>query len=489
MSVEVSLRGVDKRFGGVHAVKSFDLEVPAGSVAAIIGPNGAGKSTVLKMIAGQYRPTSGEIYVGGRRVDRLGRHRYARTGIGVAAQIPRPFLDLTVRQNIEVGVGAARRGADVEEILRLTGLAGLASRPASSLGVLDLKRMEVGRALGCRPELLLLDEIAAGLVGRELDAAVELVKGIHETGVTVILVEHVEGVVESVADQVTVMNWGEVLTTGTPAEVHADQRVREIYLGSRGSGTVVEVDRRSASVAEPLLAVRDLKAGYGRLLALHGVDLDIRPGEAVAMLGANGAGKSTLCGTISGVLRTSSGTVELDGKDITAMPAHRRNEAGIAHCMEGRRLFADLTVSENLQLGAGRRARRDQIRERIAELLQVFPQVEGKLAAKAGSLSGGQQQMVAICRALMSAPRLLLCDEVSLGLAPVVIDELYDGLDKIRASGTALLIVEQNIGRCLDFADRAYVLNRGRISFSGDPRLLRDEEALDRAYFDSLTGS
>ena len=481
MSAPVALRGVSKHFGGVRAVHEVDLEVAAGAAVAIIGPNGAGKSTILKLVSGSYRPTEGEITVGAHRVDRLPAWALARRGVGVAHQIPRPFRDLTVRQNVSVATQAARRGADVDEVLRRTGLTRHASRAAGSLGVLDLKRLEVARALSCSPEVILLDEIAAGLVGRELDQAIELVRDVHASGITTILVEHVEAVVRSLAERVVVMNWGQVLADGTPAEIAADPRVREIYLGE---STVSPVARAlDRPVAAPLLTITDLRAGYGRQPALHGVDLAIGEGEVVAVLGANGAGKSTLCAALSGVLPAFGGSIRMAGAELVDAPSYARNRAGIAHCMEGRRLFVDLTVRENLVLGAPSSLPAAEVQQRIDAVVETFPPVGDKLSSLAGVLSGGQQQMVAVARALMSGPRLLICDEVSLGLAPKVIDELYAALRDVHALGTAILLVEQNVARCLDFADRAYVLNRGRISFSGDPHHLGDQSALDAAYF------
>ncbi|WP_134741036.1 ATP-binding cassette domain-containing protein [Nocardioides sp. 503] len=482
MSAPVTLRGVSKHFGGVRAVHDVDLEVAAGSAVAVIGPNGAGKSTILKLISGTHRPTTGEITVGEHRVDRLPGWALARRGVGVASQIPRPFRDLTVRQNVSVATQAARRGADVDEVLARTGLTRHAARPAGSLGVLDLKRLEVARALGCAPDVVLLDEIAAGLVGRELDEAIELVRSVHASGITTILVEHVEAVVRSLAERVVVMNWGEVLADGTPAEIAADERVREIYLGEAApAAAAARADDRPA--APPLLSVSGLRAGYGRQAALHGVDLEIGEGEVIAVLGANGAGKSTLCAAISGVVPAFGGSIRMAGTELVDAPSYRRNRAGIAHCMEGRRLFVDLTVRENLVLGAPSSLPLVEVQSRIDALVETFPPVGDKLASLAGSLSGGQQQMVAVARALMSGPRLLVCDEVSLGLAPKVVDELYAALRDVHALGTAILLVEQNVSRCLDLADRAYVLNRGRISFSGDPHHLGDQNALDAAYF------
>lgn len=480
------LEGLTKKFGGVTAVDDVSLSFPAGSASAVIGPNGAGKSTLLKMISGVYSPTSGQVHLGETRLDTLAPHQLARQGVGFAHQIPRPFRQLTVRQNVSVAAAAARRGADVEDVLEGTGLMANAERPSDSLGLLDLKRIEVARALACAPQLVLLDEIAAGLVGRELDEAIELIRTIHATGVTVVLVEHVEAVVRSLVDRVVVLDWGELIADGTPAQIAADPRVRKVYLGGHAP-TDENAAGRQASALPALLEVRDLEAGYGGQLALHGVNLTVPDASVVAVLGANGAGKSTLCATISGLVPAAGGTVTLRDEsgpnDLTTQPAHVRNAAGISHCPEGRRLFAGLSVLDNLKLGAYGVRDKGEVENRIEETLDVFPHLKGKLDDPAESLSGGQQQMVAVGRALMSQPRLMICDEVSLGLSPRAIDELYEGLDLVRTSGRSLLLIEQNVNRCLDFADLAYVLNRGYISFSGEPSRLKDSTTLDAAYF------
>ena len=495
------LRGLTKRFGGVTALDGLDLEVPPGSALAIIGPNGAGKSTVLKLVAGTYAPTQGSVHLGGTRLDRLPPHAVPRAGVALANQVPRPFRGLSVRDNVRLGthVATGEAALGVEEVLSACALSGKADRLVGDLGLLDLKRLEVARSLATDPTVLLLDEIAAGLVGRELDQAVELVRSIHATGRTVVLVEHVEGVVRSLVERVVVLDWGRVIATGTPAEVAADPTVRAVYLGTAdetpGGGshrTPATTSPRAAGptgapggggTAEEVLALRGVSAGYGSVAALRSVDVSVGRGQVVAVLGANGAGKSTLCSVASGIVRATGGTTWLQGRDVTGSAAFRRTRAGLAHCREGRKLFAALSVRENLDLGAGLGVRASLVAQRRERVLEVFPALRAKLTAAAGTLSGGQQQMVAIGRALMSQPSVLVCDEVSLGLSPVAIDALYESLVAVNASGTAILLVEQSVERCLAIASRAYVLDRGSVSYDGEPAPLLDPAVLDAAYF------
>ena len=486
MSGQLAVRDLHKRFGGVQALAGVSLVVEPGEAVAVIGPNGAGKSTLLTAIAGGHRPDRGEILLGARRLDRLPPHRVTRAGVALAHQVPRPFPRLTVRDNVRVAAMAVRGGA-VDEVLALCELDAKAHRTAGSLAVLDLKRLEVARAVATGAGVLMLDEVAAGLVGRELDEAIALIRRIHATGRTLLLVEHIERVVREIVGRVLVLNWGKPIAEGTPDEIARDPQVREVYLGA-GSAPVAR-RRPPAAPAEPLLSVDRLTAGYGGMAALREVSLDVRPGEILAVLGANGAGKSTLCGAVMGGVRIRSGGVRVGGADLTGAPPHHRARLGVACCPEGRRVFADLTVRENLTLGASLRLPGAAIEERLAEAHDIFPVLAERAGQPAGTLSGGQQQMLAVGRALMARPRLLICDEISLGLSPIAVDALYEALARINQRGVAILLVEQNVHRCLALADRACVLSRGRLSYIGPAADLLHGERLDEAYFGDETPS
>jgi len=493
--VGLHVNHVTKRFGGVTAVNDVSFDVAPGEAVAVIGPNGAGKSSLLKLLSGVYRPDEGSVRFGDTAVEGLPPHLVARHGIGLAHQIPRPFKGLTVRENIAIGAMAqhgGRRNRDrhalVEMVLQTCGLADKATLPAGALRLLDLKRLELARALSINPSLILLDEVAAGLNGRDLEEVIELIRTIHRQGRSLILVEHVEGVVASLVSRVLVIDWGKVIAEGTPAEVSADPQVREVYLGGGHAATPPQTRAatRSSGTDAPLLRVAEVTTRYGDIVALRDVSIDVDEAEIVAVLGANGAGKSTLAGTISGLLRPTSGRVQLSGRDITRVASFTRNRDGIAHCPEGRKIFGELTVQENLFL-TGIGADRDELQTRSAGVHEIFPMLADMADRRAGALSGGQQQMLAIGRALMSGPRLLVCDEISLGLAPVAIDALYEALVKIRDRGVAVVLIEQNVHRSLTVADRVYVLERGRVSYSGDPGPLTDEDTLNGFYFGKTT--
>jgi len=234
-----------------------------------------------------------------------------------------------------------------------------------------------------------------------------------------------------------------------------------------------------------LLKVADLEVAYGPAPALWGVSLEVRAGELLSVVGPNGAGKSTLINTIAGMLRARRGTIELDGRDITRLPAHRFCAQGIALVPEGRRLFTSMSVRENLELGSLVPHARMRRAASLDHALALFPVLAEKIDVPAGSLSGGQQQMVAIARALMARPKLLLLDEPSLGLSPLVVHDLFAAIRRIAADGITMLLVEQNVATALQIAQRVYVLEQGRVVAEGDPESVLSRSEIRRAYLGS----
>jgi branched-chain amino acid transport system ATP-binding protein len=231
-----------------------------------------------------------------------------------------------------------------------------------------------------------------------------------------------------------------------------------------------------------MLELTDVHVRYGNIRALQGVSLRVEPGQLVALIGSNGAGKSTTLRTISGLLRAAQGTITFEGTDITTQAADRIVAMGISHCPEGRHIFGSLTVAENLRLGAVSRSDAPGIATDLAMVLDLFPILKERTGQAGGTLSGGEQQMLAIARALMSRPRLLLLDEPSLGLAPLMVERIFATIAALKAQGLTILLVEQNVHQALDVADRAYVVETGRITIEGEAAVLRHDPKVEQSY-------
>ena len=231
-----------------------------------------------------------------------------------------------------------------------------------------------------------------------------------------------------------------------------------------------------------MLEVKDLQVYYGVIQALKGISFHVNQGEVIALIGANGAGKTTTLQTLTGILSPKSGSIVFEGKDLTRTPAHKIVEMGMAHVPEGRRVFADMSVYENLLLGAYTRKDKAEIAESLAGVYKRFPRLEERKGQRAGTLSGGEQQMLAMGRALMSKPRIVLMDEPSMGLSPIFVKEIFNIIKEISAEGTTVFLVEQNAKKALSIADRAYVLETGSITMDGKAQDLLNDEAVQKAY-------
>lgn len=231
-----------------------------------------------------------------------------------------------------------------------------------------------------------------------------------------------------------------------------------------------------------MLEVKDLHVHYGVIEAIKGISFEVNQGEVIALIGANGAGKTTTLHTITGLIKPTSGSIIFEGKDITKIPGHKIVPMGMAHVPEGRRVFAQLSVYDNLMMGAYTRKDKDEIRDNLQMVYERFPRLEERKTQMAGTLSGGEQQMLAMGRALMSQPGIILMDEPSMGLSPIFVNEIFDIIKKVSQSGTTVLLVEQNAKKALSIADRAYVLETGKISLSGDAKELANNEAVRKAY-------
>lgn len=231
-----------------------------------------------------------------------------------------------------------------------------------------------------------------------------------------------------------------------------------------------------------MLEVKDLEVFYGMIQAIKGISFEVNEGEVIALIGANGAGKTTILHTITGLLEASKGAVFFDGENITKIPAHKIVSMGMAHVPEGRRVFANLTVLQNLKMGAYTRHDKNEIEETLATIYERFPRLQERQNQLAGTLSGGEQQMLAMGRALMSHPKIILMDEPSMGLSPIFVNEIFDIIRSVSSSGTTVLLVEQNAKKALSIADRAYVLETGKIVLEGQASDLLNNDSIKKAY-------
>ena len=490
---------VSRAFGGLIAVDDVSFTVEAGEILGLIGPNGAGKTTLFNIINGLLLPTAGRVRFRGQVLSGLPPDRVAARGIARTFQNIRLFREMSALENVSIGQHLRTRATLLESVLAvhayrseearvraraqalldLVGLGDRAGVVARQLAYGDQRRLEIARALASEPRLLLLDEPAAGMNPAETQALMALLGRLRrEMDLTILLIEHDMKLVMGVCDRIAVLNFGKKIAQGTPQEVRGDAAVIEAYLGGRAGRAGAA---RTAAHGAPVLAIEEVSAGYGAAEILHRVSLTVREGQIVTLIGANGAGKTTLLRTVSGFLKPRGGQIRLRGAPIGGGRPDRIVAGGIAHVPEGRQVLARMTVLENLRAGAY--ARRDHAVEQDLEaMLERFPVLRDRRTQVAGTLSGGEQQMLAIARGLMSQPRLLMLDEPSLGLAPIVVQRIFEIIQELNARGVPILLVEQNAHLALEVADWGYVLEAGRIVKDGPADRLRGDEAVRRAY-------
>jgi branched-chain amino acid transport system ATP-binding protein len=480
---------VTKLFGALAAVEDVSFSVEEGEVLGIMGPNGAGKSTLMNLIMGVYPMSQGEIRFDEQTISGMDTSAISKMGIGRTYQIPQPFTSMTVLENLLVGemyghgqrsMGSAK--ADAIALLERVSLSQFADVPASRLGLLNLKRLELARALSLKPRLLLLDEIFGGLVDSEIETLQQLITALKAERQTMLIIEHVLGVLFNQADRIIVLNFGRKIADDTPEKISEDKRVIEVYLGEE-RGKFTPKPPQEHSTKSPLLSVSGISAAYGGFQALFDLSLDIYPGEIVALIGVNGSGKTTLIRAITRQLSLLSGDITYKGQSIRKKAMHEISGLGIAQAIEGRKIFPQMTVRENLEMGAYPPRSRNKRHETIERIFELFPRLLEREHQLGQTLSGGEQQMLALGRALMALPELLILDEVSLGLAPLIIDDLYEAIRDINDGGTTILLVEQSVHRSLEIANRAYIIEHGRIALSGTAFELANDPEVQRAYF------
>ncbi len=489
----LSVKDVSLSFGGVRALDSVSLELNQGEILGLIGPNGAGKTTLFNCISGVLRPDHGLIRFEDQPILRLKPHERAQRGIARTFQDLQVWPSMTVLENCQLPFDALSGRSTIADALRLPWANQVEresiERARAVLHALDLlehserlagdlpvglqRRVEIARALAMKPKLILLDEPASGLDADETNALAAALNRIRDKfNVSMLLVDHDMSLVMRACDYLYVLDFGELISTGRPERVREDPRVIEAYLGAAAEATteaetVKARPKRKLEVlppvsAQPLLEVKDVSAGYGGIEVIRGISLTVGRGEIVACIGANGAGKTTTLRAISGIIRTNRGKVTFDGKDITRKAPEAIVRLGMVHIPQGRGLFPQLTVAETLRLASYSGA----VSVDLTPALDAFPMLKTRLNQAVGTLSGGQQQMVALARALLVQPKLLFLDEMSQGLAPAVVQQLFERIELFRKSGTSVFLVEQFVDSALAIADRERTAptssNRGR---------------------------
>jgi ABC-type branched-subunit amino acid transport system ATPase component len=523
----LAVEGLTVIFGGLRAVDNVSFEAGRGEILSIVGPNGAGKSTLVQTITGFVRPSQGSVLLDGTPLDGLSPDGVAALGVARTFQTSRVFPALTVVDSVLVGtqrrlIGGGRDatifGGFAEPLAALVGLPRYRKRqaecaekaeavmrlfgerlwprrdqPAHSLSYANRRRLEIARALVAEPDLLLLDEPTAGMNPTESHELADVLVALRERFpvMTIVLIEHKLDIVRRLAKRTIVMGQGRVLVDDEPEAAFANPEVAAAYLG-RGGGTVrataavsgpMTLDMAGANHSVPAITFDAVDVFYGPVQALFKVSLEVRQGEAVAVLGGNASGKSTTIKTVLGLVRPTQGKVHLFGKETAGLTTTAIIASGLASIPEGRRMFAELTVRDNLLMGAyPRRHAGATILSDLERVLDEFPWLKERLGQLAGTLSGGEQQMVAMGRAWLRKPRLLCIDEPSMGLSPAMVDRVYEILARWKAQGLTILMVEQSANRALELVDRAYVLKNGVVDLAGDARTLAANPAVRQAY-------
>jgi branched-chain amino acid transport system ATP-binding protein len=487
-AVLLSVRGLKKRFGSIVVASGYDFDVHQGVLHSFLGPNGAGKTTFFNMLSGLITPNEGVVSMLGQDITRLPLHLRSRMGIARSFQIVSVFNNLTAFENVRLGLQANRPGAysfwrdahadnDVNgrvwSILDAVGLADKAGEICTQLSHGERRLLEIGITLSTHARLLLLDEPLAGLGEADRVRVTELIALLARSH-AVVLIEHDIDRVLAMSDRITVLHQGKLIADGKPADVAANPDVVRAYLGAPPSGHTkrdTKGDRDVESRAEVILNATGLVGGYNGGRVLDGINFSVRAGEAVGLLGRNGVGKTTLLSAIYGLLPLDEGEISWCGNDIRRRRPFQINRQGLSIVPEGRRLFPNLTTLENLRLAMRPGGMS------LDEIFELFPRLATVRNSRAESLSGGERQMAAIARALVTPTSLILLDEPFEGLAPAVVNEVIAALIKLRGR-VAMVLVEHHAEQVLSVVDRAVVLVSGRVAWEGDADVLAADATL-----------
>lgn len=512
------VKNLERRFGGIAAVDVVHLAVREGEITSLIGPNGAGKTTLFNVLTGFDRAQSGSWYFDGKEISSSGASGIAKLGMVRTFQLTKTLEKLTVLENIMLGAqhhrgealtiaplhwlwGKRERESELlaRTLLKDVRLDDYAQAPAGILSGGQRKLLELARAIMSRPKLIMMDEPMAGVNPALREKLLEQIQSIQANGASVLLIEHDMDVVREVSDRVVCLSEGRVIATGTAEEVASDANVVEAYLGADDAPTTTK-DRGSATAASRLsietprgveeeraavMEAKEIVAGYiPGVDILQGCSVRVEAGELVGVLGPNGAGKSTLIKAMFGRAKTRGGQFNLYGENVNGLPDHELIKRGVGYVSQNHNVFPRLTVEENLRMGLYVSPRRWQ--RRRDEIVDIFPGLKNIFKRRAGNLSGGERQVVSLGRAMMLEPSLLILDEPSAGLAPVIQAEVFDHIRRLNISGVSTLMVEQNARQCLAVCDRGYILDQGKNAYTGTGDELLADEKVVNLYLGSL---
>ena len=516
MTSLIEVNGVSKAYGGVTALSRCDLDVYEGEINGLIGPNGSGKTTLFNVITGYERIQQGEVRFRGAEITNAPPDRVFNLGIGRTFQLTRLFMRLTVLENMLVATqrergwlrevvrraGSAGEKRRAMELLDFVGIGRLAYEPAGNLSYGQRKLLELASLLVADPAVLLLDEPAGGVNPTLIGHLADRIAALNRTGKTIVVVEHNMEFVMSLCSRVTVLSQGTALVSGTPTEVRSNPAVLDAYLGgeddastqlrlaeeaARPASRVSVVPTRAApeerlGESQALLRLRGVTAGYGGGDILKQVSLDVPRGGITCIVGPNGAGKSTLLATVSGLLKPRAGEVEFDGAPIAGLAPRQILARGVAQIPQAHSLFPEMTVRENVEMGAFTVRDSAVVSRRLSAVEELYPIVRERAGEKAGSLSGGQQRLVEFARCLMLDPELIMLDEPSMGLDPQTREMVFEMVQQMNRRGKTILLVEQNARAGLRLSSHGVVLESGTVRLTGSGQEVLEHPEIGALY-------
>ena len=493
MSV-LKVENLSQSYGGVEALQNISFSLKVGERVALIGPNGAGKSTLLNVISGLIKPMSGHINLLGYDITKSSSYRRVSLGIGRSFQINTLLPNLTLLNNVLLAIqGPNTTGlkifrpidtysnslAEAKQLLETVNLWRKRDARVATLSYGEQRHLEILLALASKPKLLLMDEPSAGLTSSE---SAHLVNIIHNLvgDIAVFFSAHDMDLVFNLARRVIVLYNGKIIAQGTPEEIKDDSKVREIYLGiEKDKKCLKELIWVSRSIYS-MVILTDVHTYYGESHVLQGISFEVKEGSVVALLGRNGMGKTTTVRSIIGLSPPRNGVITFKGKDITNLQSYKIAQMGIGLVPQGRYMFPSLSVKETLTLSARKRGKNEGWS--LDRIYSLFPILKERAGIRSNLLSGGEQQMVNIGRALMSNPDLLMMDEPSEGLAPIIVQEIVHIICQLKQSGFSILLVEQNLPMALAVADYVYIIARGVIVYESTPERLENDEQAKSKY-------